>query len=103
MAAESVTVEVAYGTDKRQFLRRFNVPEGTQAREAVHLSGLAAAFPDADLNAPLGIFGKVVPDHTPVRENDRIELYRPLKIDPKEARRLRVAQKRADTQLENHS
>ena len=70
-------IEVAYGT----------------AREAVRLSPLAADFPDADLNAPLGIFGRQVKDDTVLQNGDRVELYRPLKADPKEARRRRVAQK----------
>jgi len=38
----------------------------------------------------VGIFGKIVPDNTILRAQDRIEIYRPLLIDPKEARRLRV-------------
>ncbi|WP_274585455.1 RnfH family protein [Neisseria leonii] len=93
-------IEVAYGTAERQFLRRFAVEQGTTAREAVHLSGLAAVFPAADLAAPVGIFGKAVADDTVLRAGDRVELYRPLQIDPKEARRLRAA-KRAEEKTES--
>ena len=87
-------IEVAYGTAQRQFLQVLEVDEGTTAREAVALSGVQAEFPDADLrHAKLGIFGKVVKDDTVLRDKDRVEIYRSLLIDPKEARRLRVQSK----------
>ena len=86
-----IDIEVAYGTDKKQFLQQLAVGEGTTAREAVLQSSLSAAFPEADLHAPLGIFGKQVADDTVLRQHDRVELYRPLLIDPKEARRRRVS------------
>ena len=54
-------------------------------------SGLDKDFPELDLNAaPLGIFGKRAKDDVLLRDRDRIEIYRPLLIDPKEARRKRV-------------
>ena len=81
-----IDIEVAYGTDKKQFLQQLAVEEGTTAREAVLQSGLSA-----DLHAPLGIFGKQVADDTVLLQHDRVELYRPLLIDPKEARRRRVS------------
>ena len=86
-----VRVEVVYGTAERQFLQVLEVDEGCTAREAVLLSNLGVMFPEADLSAPLGIFGKVVKADTVLRNQDRVELYRPLLVDPKEARRLRVA------------
>ena len=86
-----IDIEVAYSTDKKQFLQQLAVEEGTTAREAVLQSGLSAVFPEADLHAPLGIFGKQVADDTVLRQHDRVELYRPLLIDPKEARRRRVS------------
>ena len=90
--AETVNIEIVYGTAEKQFLQSLRVPEGTTARRAVLQSGLAAAFPAADLAAPLGIFGKRVADDTPLLGGERVELYRPLLIDPKEARRRRAAQ-----------
>ena len=86
-----VRIEVAYGTAEKQFLQSLDVPAGCTAREAVLLSELSKVFPEADLSAPLGIFGKVVKEDRVLREHDRVEVYRPLLIDPKEARRLRVA------------
>lgn len=89
-----VNIEVVYGTAEKQFLQRMVVRQGTTAREAVLQSRVGEEFSDADIaNAPLGIFGKVVKDETVLRDKDRVEIYRPLLIDPKDARRLRVRQK----------
>lgn len=89
---ETVPIETVYGTASRQRLYRQNVASGTTARQAVRQSPIAQDFPDADLDAPLGIFGKTVPDDTVLQPGDRVELYRPLKADPKEARRKRAGQ-----------
>lgn len=91
-----ITVEIAYGTAEKQYLASISVPEGTTARGLALQSGIDRIFPEADLAAaPLGIFGKTVKDDTVLRHRDRVEIYRPLLIDPKEARRLRVAAKQA--------
>lgn len=92
-----VNIEIAYGTATKQWLQSLQVAEGTTAREAVRLSGVKEMFPEADIEAaPLGIFGKAVKDDTVLREKDRVEIYRPLLIDPKEARRLRVQTKQEE-------
>ena len=84
-------IEIVYGLADRQRLETLQVVEGTTARAAVLQSGMAEHFPEIDLHtAPLGIFGKRVKDETVLRQRDRIEIYRPLLIDPKEARRRRV-------------
>ncbi|XXQ68669.1 RnfH family protein [Neisseriaceae bacterium B1] len=85
-----IHIELAYGNDKTQKLYRFRLPENTTAREAVLQSQVLQDFPEADLNAPIGIFGKRVKDETLLKNGDRIELYRPLIADPKEARRQRA-------------
>ncbi len=54
-------------------------------------SGLVEEFPEIDLErAPLGVFGRSCADDTVLRAGDRVEIYRPLQIDPKEARRRRA-------------
>lgn len=84
-------IEVVYGLPDKQVLKKLNVQNGCTAREAVCQSGLDAIFSELDLRtALLGIFGKSVKDETLLRDKDRIEIYRPLLIDPKEARRKRV-------------
>lgn len=96
--ADAITVEVVYGLPAEQVLLRLAVPAGTSVREAARRSGLAARFPDIDIeHAPLGVFGKLCksPETQALREGDRVEIYRPLLIDPKEARRLRAERARA--------
>ena len=84
-------IEVVYGLPDKQVLKKPNVQNGCTAREAVCQSGLDEIFSELDLQtAPLGIFGKSVKSETLLRNKDRIEIYRPLLIDPKEARRKRV-------------
>lgn len=86
-------IEIVYGLADRQVLKNMTVAEGTTVREAAQQSGLEVEFPELDLQqAPLGIFGKVVKSETVLRDGDRIEVYRPLLIDPKEARRKRAGQ-----------
>jgi len=55
-------------------------------------SALSRPTPQWFEDAPLGIFGKAVKDSHILREGDRVEIYRPLQADPKEARRKRAAQ-----------
>lgn len=89
-----IQIEVAYATPEKQRILSLHVPAGTTCRAAVALSKMAEEFPDADLSsAPLGVFGKKIaaPDTTPVEEGQRIEIYRPLLIDPKQARLNRAA------------
>lgn len=93
-----ISIEVAYGLPAEQVLLVLAVPEGTTARQAARLSGLDARFPGLDLeHAPLGIFSKLEknPDACVLRAGDRVEIYRPLLIDPKEARRLRAERAKA--------
>jgi putative ubiquitin-RnfH superfamily antitoxin RatB of RatAB toxin-antitoxin module len=89
-----VEIEVVYAAEDRQVLLALTVVSGTSLRAAVQLSGMAAQFPGLDLaDCPLGVFGKVVTDAEvrSVQSGDRIEIYRPLLLDPKEVRRLRAA------------
>lgn len=89
--AVMLEIEIVYGLPGKQVLKKMNVQNGCTAREAVCQSGLDEIFSELDLQtAPLGIFGKSVKDETLLRDKDRIEIYRPLLIDPKEARRKRV-------------
>ncbi|TFV98652.1 RnfH family protein [Oxalobacteraceae bacterium OM1] len=92
--AEAVTVVVCYALPDYVFRRALSVPAGTTLRAAVEGSGLLEACPDIDLEtARVGIYGKARPLDTVLRENDRVEVYRPLIADPKEARRRRAFKK----------
>ena len=92
-----IQIEIAYGTAQTQKLYRMAVTAACTARQAVLASPVADDLPDADVHpAPLGIFGKRVKDDTVLRDGDRIEVYRPLVADPKDARRKRVLQKKKE-------
>lgn len=73
------------------------LPEGSTLQQAVDASGLRQRHSLADDAVQTGIWGRVQPLQTVLRDLDRVELYRPLQVDPKEARRLRYKRaKRAD-------
>lgn len=92
MGAEMITVEVAYALPHKQRLVAIEVRTGTTARQAVALADLPSLFPELPSTtfdqATLGIFGKALrqPDKETLRAGDRVEVYRPLQIDPKAAR-----------------
>ncbi|SEI47723.1 hypothetical protein SAMN05421831_102245 [Allopseudospirillum japonicum] len=90
----SITIEVAYALAHKQKILRLQVPQGTKMREAAQLSGIQEHFPELILEqAPMGIFGKAIlkPDQHILEEGDRVEIYRPLIADPKQARARRAA------------
>lgn len=99
-APAMLEVEVAFALPDRQRIIPLAVPDGTTARQAVAMAGLEEAFPElppATLRqADLGIFGKRLrdPDAVRLRGGDRVELYRPLQIDPKAARSARAAREK---------
>ncbi|MDC8444465.1 MAG: RnfH family protein [Nitrosomonas sp.] len=85
-------VEVVYALPSRQILAKIWVPPETTLEQAIQFSGITKHFPEIDLNRNrIGIFGKLEKKETIVRPHDRVEIYRALLIDPKEARRLRVS------------
>jgi putative ubiquitin-RnfH superfamily antitoxin RatB of RatAB toxin-antitoxin module len=87
-------IEIVYALPGRQALRRVSLSEGSTVGDALRASGLLAEFPEIDA-LRVGIFGKQAPRDTVLQDRDRVEIYRPLKGDPKEARRARAARKRA--------
>ena len=87
-------VEVAYARPDRQRLVRVELAAGATARDAVRASRLEEEFPEIDIEqAPLGVFGRACSGETVLRSGDRVEIYRPLQIDPKEARRKRASRR----------
>lgn len=89
--AHMIPVEVACALPDRQVVKALAVPSGCTARQAVALSGIAADFPGLDMaSLKLGLYSKVVDDDHVLAAGDRVELYRPLLLDPKEARRQRA-------------
>jgi putative ubiquitin-RnfH superfamily antitoxin RatB of RatAB toxin-antitoxin module len=92
--SEQIEIEVVYGLAHKQKLVSIMVDQGTTVRQGAELSGLDADFPELNIaESKLGIFGKTVrsPDVELLKAGDRIEIYRPLLIDPKAARANRAA------------
>lgn len=89
--AKTISVEVAYATPERQVILVVQVKENTTIEEAIMCSGILQIFPEIDLTMKkVGVFSKQKMLTDFVQENDRIEIYRPLPLDPKEARKKRV-------------
>lgn len=65
------------------------LPQGSCLQDAVDASGLCLRHALEAATLKVGIWGRVQPPQTLLRDQDRVELYRPLRVDPKEARRLR--------------
>jgi putative ubiquitin-RnfH superfamily antitoxin RatB of RatAB toxin-antitoxin module len=86
-----VVVEVAYSPAPRRVdVVALTLPAGSTVQEAVVASGLLARHTLPAQPAPgLAVWGRPVTAETPLRMHDRVELLRPLQVDPKEARRLR--------------
>lgn len=103
MVEAVIEVEVVYAAIDRQVLLSVAVPAGATVCAALLKSGIGHTFPELDLaHCPVGIFGKVIvdPDSRLVQAGDRIEIYRPLLVDPKEVRRQRAA-KAAEAKARN--
>ena len=93
-ADRPIAIEVAYALPDRQDIVRLKVPAGTTVSGAIGLSGLAARHPAlAGEAVATGVHGRRVPGETVLSEGDRVEIYRPLVADPKQARRRRAARR----------
>ena len=89
-------VAVCYGLPDIIFLVQLDVAIGTTIGQAIAASGVLARFPEIDLGCnQLGVFGKLRPADTVLRDGDRIEIYRPLQADPMDSRRRRARHKAA--------
>ena len=92
MAPETgIDVEVVYALADEQIVVPLRVPAGTSARDAVRLSGLGDRYSTIASGAcVLGIYGRIVKGETVLSPGDRVEIYRGLVADPKQARRRRA-------------
>ena len=80
---KSIKIDVVYALPAAAQAVTLSVPAGTTVREAAAAAGLPAG-------GKFGIFGRIVAPEARVADGDRVEIYRPLKLDPKEARRRRA-------------
>lgn len=88
--ADRIRVSVIYADPTLQIEVPIDVDATATVDDAIRASGIATRLPKGFQPAAIGIFGRIVSVCGTLRNGDRIELYRPLKIDPKEARRRRA-------------
>jgi putative ubiquitin-RnfH superfamily antitoxin RatB of RatAB toxin-antitoxin module len=94
MASDTlIQVEVAYALPDHQVIIPLDVPLGSTVEDAVRASGILDTFSEIDLSQnKVGVFGKLTKLDAELRAKDRVEIYRPLIADPKEARKRRAAE-----------
>ncbi len=90
-----ISVQVVYATLEKQKIIDMKIDYHTTVCQAIVQSAILQEFSEIDLNKnKVGIYGELVALDRIVSENDRIEIYRPLKTDPMQARRLRAQKKK---------
>jgi len=94
MDEKLIRIEVVYASPSEQRVIELFLPEGTTVQQAAEKSGMTEHFPEIDLTtSPMGVYGKVIkkPGEHVLHEHDRVEIYRALIADPKQARARRAA------------
>jgi putative ubiquitin-RnfH superfamily antitoxin RatB of RatAB toxin-antitoxin module len=87
-------VEVVYALAQRSIAKSLQVPPGASIADALNLAAADPQFQGVDLaSAAVGIYGKIAGREQPLKDGDRIEIYRPLLEEPKLARRQRASRK----------
>ncbi len=90
---EKIRVEVAYVDAGCQFLHELTLGQGATVADAIDQSGVRAECGLQGNLLDVGIWSKPVSIDTVLADGDRVEIYRPLQADPKQARRARVKRK----------
>lgn len=86
-------VEVVYALVDKSEIVKLELPDGSTVVQAVEASGLLAKYPEIDVKKnKFGIYAKLAKADAVLREQDRVEIYRPLIADPKEVRKQRAAE-----------
>lgn len=94
MSGAEITVDVVHAVPAEQVTRRVVLPDDATVADALAASGLAGQVTPAGV----GIWGRPVEPGAALRDGDRVEVYRPLTADPKEARRARARRAARDEQ-----
>ena len=93
----TISVELVFVTPESEAFRELEMPVGATVADAIELSGLAGDFPDyAVSELPVGVWGRRVSRSQVLQDGDRVEVYRELRVDPMDARRLRASEPAPD-------
>ena len=91
---KKMRIEVAYAKPSEQVILTLDIADGLTAEAAIIESGILQRFPEIDLTInKVGVFGRLCKLDQVLRAGDRVEIYRPLLVDPKEMRRTRAAKR----------
>lgn len=91
-------VEVAVAWPELQVIVELALPPGSTVADAIERSALQERFPSLSVDPRrIGIFAEICDADRILRDGDRVEIYRPLKMDPKEARRRAAEARRSDS------
>ncbi|WP_413737457.1 RnfH family protein [Sodalis sp. RH21] len=86
-----IHVEVVYALPERQYLHKVVLAAGSTLEQAIQASGILSQRHDIDLaKNKVGVFSRPARLNDLVNDGDRVEIYRPLLIDPKDLRRQRA-------------
>lgn len=89
--APRIRASLVYAEPDAVFEATFELPDGATVADAIERSGIRGKRPEVVICADrVGVFARKAAFDTPLRDGDRVEIYRPLRIDPKEARRQRA-------------
>lgn len=92
-----VKIEVVYALPDRQPVVPLQLPAGSTIQQAIEQSGLLQQYPQIDLKQhSVGIFNEIKSLNQTLSNGDRVEIYRPLIANPKEARRAKAAAQRSN-------
>lgn len=90
----TIRVEVVYALADQQTMFSVEIPLGSDIKTAIQQSGMPQHWPELDWErSPVGIFSRPCTLDTPLQAGDRVEIYRPLQLDPKQSRRRRAQQR----------
>lgn len=90
---ELMSIEVVYPLPEKQEIFSVSLPVGASVRQAIEASGVLLKYPEIDMSKnKIGVFARLVKPDAPLRDRDRVEIYRPLIADPKEVRKQRAAE-----------
>ena len=86
-----MNVGVCYAEAERQLWLRLEVPDESTVQDVIELSGVLKQYPNIDLSSQkVGIFGKLAKLDAPIKEGDRVEIYRQITCDPSQVKRRRI-------------
>ena len=96
-----LSIDVCYALPDAQTLISVELAPGATVQQAIEASGILARHPEIDLTKlKVGVYGKLKPLDTVLADHDRVEIYRPLVVDPKLARQRRVDKTRKEGSIE---